>query len=225
MNKKALAILPLLFSQAASGQTAYVNSLEGLNVRVEASTESEILEVLPFGSRVDGVISREWMKVAKGYVHADYLQPEDPMEYLGMWRVTAYADTGQACANGEYPTIGHTIAHNTLPFGTMLYIEGVGVRVVEDRGPDWLGSEWCDLYLGDTATCIQWGDQYRKVYLMYRKPTKEEMNIIEEYGLDPGYYAVISALPWRLIVCSRSDDRNVHEIQVKNGKAMNRRKW
>ena len=78
-------------------------------------------------------------------------------EPLGTWRITAYAYTGSPCANGNFPTAGYTIAHNSLPFGTEVYIEGVGYRTVEDRGPEWLGSEWCDLYLGDTDSCIQWG--------------------------------------------------------------------
>ena len=87
-------------------------------------------------------------------------------EPLGTWRITAYAYTGSPCANGNYPSVDYTIAHNSLPFGTEVYIEGVGYRTVEDRGPEWLGSEWCDLYLGDTDSCIQWGDQYHEVYLV-----------------------------------------------------------
>ena len=88
------------------------------------------------------------------------------MAYMGTWRVTAYAYTGNPCANGNYPETGYTIAHNSLPFGTKVFIEGVGFRTVEDRGPEWLGEEWCDLYLGDTAECVQWGNQYRKVWVM-----------------------------------------------------------
>lgn len=55
-------------------------------------------------------------------------------------------------------------ACNSLPFGTLVYIEDVGFRTVEDRGPAWLGSEWCDLYLGEYTDCVQWGDQTRKVW-------------------------------------------------------------
>ena len=110
--------------------------------------------------------SGEWVKVEDGYVCAEYVQDDNPVEgeFLGVWRVTAYAATGNACANGNYPSVGTTIAHNSLPFGTRVYIEGVGERVVEDRGPAYLGEEWCDLYLGDTASCIQWGDQQRRVW-------------------------------------------------------------
>lgn len=166
MNKRVLMLLPLLVSSTAFAETAYVNAPEGLNVRAEASTESAIIETLPFGNQVDGIISGDWMKLANGYARAEYLQPEEPMEYLGTWRITAYAYTGSPCANGNYPQTGYTIACNSLSFGTQIYIDGVGVRTVEDRGPSWLGSEWCDLYLGDTSSCIAWGDQHRDVYLV-----------------------------------------------------------
>lgn len=103
-----------------------------------------------------------------GYVCGDYLQEEQPpdLEYLGNYFITAYEDTGLLCANGTYPTVGYTVAHNTFPFGTELYIEGVGYRTVEDRGPSYLGSEWLDLYLGDASECYQWGEQHRNVYLV-----------------------------------------------------------
>ena len=38
------------------------------------------------------------------------------------------------------------------------------IDAVEDRGPTYLGDEWCDLYLGDTGSCVQWGDQQRRVW-------------------------------------------------------------
>lgn len=60
--------------------------------------------------------------------------------------------------------IGCGIACNSLDFGTQVYIDGVGIRTVDDRGPQWLGSEWCDLYLGEHDACVQWGDQTRKVW-------------------------------------------------------------
>lgn len=109
-----------------------------------------------------------WLRVeGGGYVNGDYTQDADPfaeMEFLGDWRITAYAETGYPCANGNYPTKDYTIACNSLDFGTQVYIDGVGIRTVEDRGPQWLGNEWCDLYLGEYTDCVQWGDQTRKVW-------------------------------------------------------------
>lgn len=159
-----------VLSATAQAQTVYVNSEDGLRVRSAPDTESEILQVLEFGAEVavEGK-QGEWLRVEGGnYILEEHTQETDPleeMELLGTWRITAYAETGFCCANGNYPTTGYTIACNSLAFGTKVYIKGVGFRVVEDRGPAWLGPQWCDLYLGETQDCIQWGDQYREVYL------------------------------------------------------------
>lgn len=83
--------------------------------------------------------------------------------YIGDYRVTAYEWTGNPCANGNYPSEGYTVACNDLPFGTEVYIDGVGWRVVEDRGGG--GEGWMDLYLGDVSACYEWGVQYRSVYV------------------------------------------------------------
>lgn len=104
-----------------------------------------------------------------GYCHGDYVQSENPfeaMEYLGNFQITAYTASGNACANGNYPTDGYTIACNSLPFETEVFIKGVGFRTVEDRGPSYMGSEWCDLYMDNYDACVQWGSQHRDVYLV-----------------------------------------------------------
>lgn len=159
---------------SGSAEAAYVNAPEGLRIRAAPDTDAEVLEVLPFGSEVEGEPEAEgWIRLEgrDGYVCSYYLQEGDPfedMEYAGTWQVTAYAETGSACANGNYPTTGYTIAHNSLPFGTEVYIEGIGFRTVEDRGPGWLGTEWCDLYLGDVSECVRWGIQERRVWISGR---------------------------------------------------------
>lgn len=92
--------------------------------------------------------------------------PEEELEYLGKFEMTAYEWTGSPCANGRYPTEGYTVACNSLPLGTTVYIEGVGYRVVEDRGADWHGSNWMDLYLGDVDSCYEWGVRSVDVYVV-----------------------------------------------------------
>ena len=83
-----------------------------------------------------------------------------------IYHCTAYAYTGSPCANGNYPTVGKTIACNSLPMGTKVLIEGVGVRVVEDRGASWHQDNWLDIYMGDVESCMQWGNQERMVVVL-----------------------------------------------------------
>lgn len=93
-------------------------------------------------------------------------ESEEEMTFLGYYDMTAYEWTGNPCANGNYPEVGYTVACNSLPLGTTVYIEGVGYRVVEDRGADWHGDNWMDLYLGDEASCYAWGVQTVAVYIV-----------------------------------------------------------
>lgn len=91
---------------------------------------------------------------------------EQGMTYLGVFDVTAYEWTGNPCANGNYPSEGYTVACNSLPLGTTVYIEGVGYRVVEDRGATWHSDMWMDLYLGDVGSCYEWGVRSLDVYIV-----------------------------------------------------------
>ena len=88
------------------------------------------------------------------------------MVYSGNYMMTAYTWTGNPCANGNYPTDGYSVACNSLPFGTRIYIEGIGERVVEDRGPDSMSGAWLDVYMDSYDACVQWGVQYRDVYII-----------------------------------------------------------
>jgi 3D (Asp-Asp-Asp) domain-containing protein len=176
-RKIAICVLTsVLASGAALASDWHYVTADLLNVREKPSTQSDVLDIVPYGTAVafadDDPDLGGWVRIRvtdyiDGYVKRSYLASENPLErfeYLGEWRVTAYAETGMPCANGNYPTTGYTIACNSLPFGTTVYIEGVGFRTVEDRGPEWLGAEWCDLYLGEYTDCVQWGDQMRKVW-------------------------------------------------------------
>lgn len=175
----ALLISTLLTGTAAAS-TRYVNSKNGLMVRNKPDEEAETITILSYGTKVqllDDWKHGGWYRIkyedGDAFISADYTQKTDPLDdmtYMGAWRITAYAYTGSPCANGNYPEAGYTIACNSLPFGTEVYIEGVGFRTVEDRGPEWLGSEWLDIYMCDTNTCVQWGDQYREVYIVEEEP-------------------------------------------------------
>ena len=149
----------------------YVKAESGLRIRSEPSTESEIVTVLPFGEQVFGEIEAGWMRLedGRGYVSADWISAEDPCDkwqYLGRWDLTGYCWTGYPCANGEYPVAGYSLAHNTLPLGSKIWISGVGQRTVTDRGPSSLGGSWADIFMSSYSEAVAWGMQKRDVWLI-----------------------------------------------------------
>lgn len=86
------------------------------------------------------------------------------MTFLGVYELTAYEWTGNRCANGNYPTCNYTVACNSLPLGTQIFIEGMGTYVVEDRGG--MADSVIDIYMGDYDTCIQFGRRTANVYII-----------------------------------------------------------
>lgn len=93
-------------------------------------------------------------------------QPTDNSNgtYLGYYTLTAYEWTGNTCANGNYPTVGYTVACNSIPLGTTIYIEGYGTYVVEDTGG--MGGGTIDIYMGDVESCYAFGVQGANVYIV-----------------------------------------------------------
>lgn len=162
-----LTVMVLLMGIVAKAE--FVVAESGLRVRKEPNLDAEVIKVVPYRTEVEGTISDGWMKTEDGFVSAEFLSETDPLaeaQFLGTWRVTAYAATGNMTASGTWPEVGRTVASNQLEFGTAIYIEGVGIRYVTDRGPQSMGNQWLDLYLGDTESCILFGDQMRNVYIV-----------------------------------------------------------
>ena len=175
----ALAIF--VVPTVAHAEIRYVNAPSGLRLRESYSTESEIITVIPYNTEVEAIGFavkgfEKWIEIeygdSTGYVSSKWLRESDEdcevtdhdgMEYLGNWQITAYTHTGSVCANGNYPSAGYTIACNSLDFGTEVYIDGIGYRTVEDRGP--LGSECIDCFMDTYDECIAFGLQYRDVWL------------------------------------------------------------
>lgn len=53
---------------------------------------------------------------------------------------------------------GCVVAHNSLPFGTKVEIEGIGTCEVHDRGAARHGESWFDVYMGnDDQRAIEFG--------------------------------------------------------------------
>lgn len=85
--------------------------------------------------------------------------PTQRLEYLGNYQLTAYEyGTGQNSYNGKSQTLNHTVASDSIPGGTWIYIEGYGEYYVEDSG---VGNPYTiDIFLGDPAACRQFGRKY-----------------------------------------------------------------
>ena len=91
------------------------------------------------------------------------------MEYVGDYRVTAYAyyeggEENYYTASGAIPVPYYTVATgDEFPFGTVLYIEGIGYVEVQDRGG--FGDGIIDLHIGDTPMS-EFEDRIRAVYIV-----------------------------------------------------------
>lgn len=79
--------------------------------------------------------------------------------------VTAYTWTGQKTASGTWPKEGRTVAGpRWIPFGTRVYIDGIGWRIVEDRTHERFDGRY-DVYMDDHSRCMAWGIQERAVQI------------------------------------------------------------
>ena len=85
-------------------------------------------------------------------------------DFIGNYQLTAYIATGNRCASGVYPQVNHTVACNSLPLGTKIYIEGYGQFVVEDTGG--MGSSVIDIFVSDYYSAIQFGRRSAEVYII-----------------------------------------------------------
>lgn len=127
-------------------------------------------QVIPASMRQEREIDREAvvarmsakMARAEAYVR-ETAEPEEEPErvYLGRYRVTGYDTCARCCGNtngitasGTTATVGRTCAApKDIPFGTVLWIEGIGERVVEDRGSAVHGNV-LDVLCADHKACF-----------------------------------------------------------------------
>lgn len=98
-------------------------------------------------------------------------QAEPEMEYVGDYRVTAFAfyegdGENYYTASGAEPVPYYTCATTEeFPFGTLLYIEDIGIVEVQDRGAFPEGT--IDLLIGDDPMS-SFDDRTREVYIVRR---------------------------------------------------------
>ena len=76
----------------------------------------------------------------------------------------SYCNSGSKTSSGTYPAAGRTVACNSLPLGTRIYIEGYGEYIVEDRGG--MGGNVIDIYMGEQENddvCNSFGRKKKNV--------------------------------------------------------------
>ena len=97
---------------------------------------------------------------------SDYINTE----FLGDHVLTFYTHTGNRTASGVYPKAGRTVAVDTkyIPHGTVLYIEGIGLRVAEDTGGDIKGKR-LDVFVDTKEEAIKKGVKKAKVHVIKGK--------------------------------------------------------
>lgn len=94
-------------------------------------------------------------------------------KHIERYTVTAYCPCVKCCgksngitASGEKAVEGVTVAMNkSIPFGTKIYIDGVGERIVQDRGGAIKGNR-IDLYFDSHQEALNFGRQTKQVTIM-----------------------------------------------------------
>lgn len=103
-------------------------------------------------------------------ISEDFVNQEPVKTFLGRYYVTGYDICLECCgkldgitASGAVAQVGRTVAApEDIPFGTVLYIDGIGERVVEDRGGLVTGDK-LDVLCTDHPACYAitgWYDVY-----------------------------------------------------------------
>lgn len=114
------------------------------------------------------------------------LEPASVTVYMsaGVYRITAYCSCEKCCgkwaknrpngvvigAAGVELHEDYSIAMPGVPFGTEIYIDGLGHYIVQDRTSKWIAEKYdnkiVDVYFLDHNEALQFGAQYREIYFV-----------------------------------------------------------
>lgn len=144
-----------------------------LNLRPFPNIESDVIEVLPVNTEVTAISDfAGWTKISideeEYYLWNEYLTEEEPIYYLGNFKLTAYCACSKCCgkwagggtASGTTPVQGRTVAMAGVPFGTRLLIND-HIYTVEDRGTSY---GHVDVFFNNHSEALQFGMKYADVY-------------------------------------------------------------
>ena len=96
-----------------------------------------------------------------------YKEKEEVRHFIGEHTITFYTHTGNRTASGHYPRANYTVAvdKKRIPFGTRLYIEGIGYVTAHDTGSKIKGRR-LDVFVNSRDEAIKKGVQKRNVYIV-----------------------------------------------------------
>lgn len=104
---------------------------------------------------------------------AENTEVEEIQQSIEEYVITAYCPCAKCCgksdgitASGVKATEGVTVAMDkSIPFGTKIYIDGVGERIVQDRGGAIKGNK-IDLYFDSHQEALNFGRQTKEVTIL-----------------------------------------------------------
>lgn len=140
----------------------YSQSLEALEGQVDylkQKMEEMQGRIQDIRDRLDSLL--ETFDMAETYTITGYA-PLDPQAVYGL----DYIGNPAVTASGDRPIPGQTVAAaKDIPFGTKVWIEGVGVRTVNDRGGA-IKRGRLDLCMATRDEAMAFGRQNRKVIIL-----------------------------------------------------------
>lgn len=176
----SFVVAALILSLFAWG--AYLNS-ELKATRDELSTTVENLELESRKSDELGVELNRTTKelTAANTTISDLKATEYELIYMGNFKITYYCDSEyeHICGYGDHMTasgkpteIGWTVAAdwNVLPNGSLIYIDGVGFREVQDVGGAVKGQH-IDVLVQNHSEALDFGIEHEEVWLLVKKGT------------------------------------------------------
>lgn len=158
-----------------------------VNVREAPSTNSRVVGALVKNMIIPGGLENQgWIPVnykgIRRYVYSAYLiQTAKPIAlsqsttYIATCRTTGYDLCMRCCgkapgsygygitASGTYAQANRTVGMKGYPYGSRIYIEGLGYYIVEDTG--YIGYNHVDIYCNNHSECYKL-PQYANVYLV-----------------------------------------------------------
>jgi len=184
-----ITVIMIFAVHVSARETVYTTT--ALNCRNQPSMSGSVIKTYPRGTKLETIgCDGNWIQVydgsVQGWCYGKYLagnaqtkttladENSDSLEYIGVYKLTGYCSCSKCCggwgsktASGAPATVGVTVAApSNLKFGTKLYIEGVGYRIVQDRGGAIKGNK-LDVFVESHSACYAANiNKKAKVYIV-----------------------------------------------------------